>query len=490
MAKRRWRSFDYLLLLVLVLLSVYGVTMIYSATINTNWDHLPGRQLIFVGAGLALLLVAASIDYRLLDLFQLPLPFLTPLVLGLGVVGAIVTWRAGQLPIGEGAPPLSRFTPDLPAIALSAGLMLAVFVVDQAWIEKLELPVTRFGAAVLVAGATTGGAFALSRLGSDRLASLHPYLLVGGLAVVYLLDCLMLRMTDILRNPLYVLMLGLLGIIFVVGQVSGGSQRWLGEGMIQPSELSKILVVVVLAKFLADHEEELEQFGTVLVALIVVAVPTLLIYFQPDLGTALTLVAIWAAMMWVARMRLRHMLILAAGGVAALPLVWFGMQDYMRERLLLFISPESNPDDYFNVHQALVSIGSGGWTGKGLTHGTQSQLHFLRVRHTDFIFAVTAEELGFLGAVVIIGLLFLILWRMLRVAGRARDNFGRLLVAGVAAIIFFQSVVNVGMNLGLMPVTGIPLPFVSYGGSSFLTLMLGVGLVESVAMRHKKLEFD
>ncbi|MGD9146049.1 MAG: FtsW/RodA/SpoVE family cell cycle protein, partial [Anaerolineae bacterium] len=144
----------------------------------------------------------------------------------------------------------------------------------------------------------------------------------------------------------------------------------------------------------------------------------------------------------------------------------------------------------FNVHQALVSIGSGGWTGKGLTHGTQSQLHFLRVRHTDFIFAVTAEELGFLGAIAMMALIFILLWRILRVAERSRDTFGRLIAAGVAGLILFQSVINIGMNLGLMPVTGIPLPFVSYGGSSFLTLMLSMGLVESVAMRHKKLEFD
>ena len=162
----------------------------------------------------------------------------------------------------------------------------------------------------------------------------------------------------------------------------------------------------------------------------------------------------------------------------------------MRDRILLFVNPASDPDSYFNVYQSLVSIGSGGWTGKGLTHGTQSQLHFLRVRHTDFIFAVTAEELGFLGAVVMIGLVFLVLWRMLRVAERAQDTFGRLIASGVAAVVLFQSMVNIGMNLGVMPVTGIPLPFVSYGGSSFLTLMLGIGLVESVAMRRSKLEFD
>jgi rod shape determining protein RodA len=195
-------------------------------------------------------------------------------------------------------------------------------------------------------------------------------------------------------------------------------------------------------------------------------------------------------MMWTAQIRFRHLFVLAAGGAALLPLVWLNLESYMRQRLMLFINPTGDPDSYFNVHQSLVSIGSGGWTGKGLTRGTQSQLHFLRVRHTDFIFAVTAEELGFLGAVVMIALIGILLWRVLRVAEKSRDMLGRLIAAGVAAVILFQSVVNIGMNLGLMPVTGIPLPFVSYGGSSFLTLMLGMGLVESVAMRHKKLEFD
>jgi rod shape determining protein RodA len=330
----------------------------------------------------------------------------------------------------------------------------------------------------------------LRSLAADRSDVLAPYLLATALAIAYLLDCLTLRASDLLRNVIYVLVLAMLGIIFLIGQVAGGAQRWLGAGAVQPSELSKLLVIVVLAKFLADREDRLGQFSTVLTSIVVVAVPMLLIYLQPDLGTALTLVAVWAVMMWMAGMRLRHLLILTAIGLAVLPLAWFGLEDYMRDRLLLFVNPASDPDSYFNVHQALVSIGSGGWTGKGLTHGTQSQLHFLRVRHTDFIFAVTAEELGFLGAVVLISLIFFLLWRILRVAERSRDTMGRLIAAGVGAVILFQTAVNVGMNLGLMPVTGIPLPFVSYGGSSFITLMLSMGLVESVAMRHKKLEFD
>lgn len=492
MARHRWRSFDYLLLGTLLILAAYGVTMVYSATINTpGIENAVQRQVLFIGAGVLILLVAASIDYHFLDLVQLPLPVLAPFMMALAAVGLVITWRVGQLPSSEGAFALELFAPELPAMVLGILLVGAVFVADRLWIEKVDLSLPRAlaaGALLLAVGAAGG---LLSRLGAERLSSLTPHLLVGALAAAYLLDCLTLRFTDAFHNPLYVFVLGLLGIIFVIGQVSGGSQRWLlGAGMVQPSELAKILVVVALAKFLADREKDLERFSTVLTSLFVVGMPMLLIYLQPDLGTALTLVAIWAAMMWMAGMRFRHLLLMAGAGVAALPLLWLNMEDYMRQRIMLFINPAGDPDSYFNVHQALVSIGSGGWTGKGLTQGTQSQLHFLRVRHTDFIFAVTAEELGLLGAFVMMGLIVLILWRILRVAERARDPFGRLIATGVAAIVLFQSVVNIGMNLGLMPVTGIPLPFVSYGGSSLLTLMLGMGLVESVAMRRRKLEFD
>jgi rod shape determining protein RodA len=491
MARRSWRNFDYLLLLGLLLLAVYGLVMIYSATINTlGLDDPLQRQAVFVAAGLAILLVTASIDYRLLDIVMHPIPVLAPLVLALGDVILVVSWHMSQGPTLPASPTADLFRPDLAPVAVGVVLLTVVYMLDRTWLGRLDLALQRFLLVVVVIMAAGAAYLALHRLAGGALASLSPYLLVGGLAVVYLVDCLTLRFTDTLRNPLYVLMLGVLAIVFVIGQVSGGAQRWLAAGAIQPSELSKIMVIIVLAKFLEDREEGGDRFSTIVTSLGLVGVPMALIYLQPDLGTALTLGAIWLAMIWMAGIRFRYLFLLFGGGLAALPLVWMNLEEYMQKRLLLFISPNSDPDAYFNVHQALVSIGSGGWTGKGLTHGTQSQLHFLRVRHTDFIFAVTAEELGFLGAAAMLGLIFFLLWRMLYIAGRARDTFGRLLAAGVAGLIFFQSAINIGMNLGLMPVTGIPLPFVSYGGSSFLTLMAGVGLVESVAMRHKKLEFD
>lgn len=485
MARRSWRNFDFLLLGALLALSAYGVVMIYSATINTLGVGNPvGRQTVYVVVGLILLLITASLDYRWLEAIQIPLDSLTPLVLCLSSVGLVTLWQAEQL---EGAEALSlaQWMPDIPIIVAGIALVIGVYVADRIWIRNLDLPLTR-SVLFLVVAALAGGAafFLLHRPGA------LPYLIVGGLAVLYFLDCLTLRIFDILRNPIYVATLAMLGIIFLIGQVSGGSQRWLGAGAVQPSELAKILVVVVLAKFLADREEDLEKFTTILISLAIIAIPMLFIYLQPDLGTALTMIAIWIAMIWAAGIRFRHLAVLAGVGLAALPVLWLNLEEYMKDRVLLFINPASDPDSYFNVYQSLVSIGSGGWTGKGLTHGTQSQLHFLRVRHTDFIFAVTAEELGLVGALVMLSLFVLILLRMVRVAGRSQDTFGRLIVVGIAGVILFQSVVNIGMNLGLMPVTGIPLPFVSYGGSSFLTLIVGMGLVESVAMRRKKLEFD
>jgi|GEM_PF-68908 len=496
MVKRSWRRFDWMLLGALLLLSAYGVVMIYSATIDTSGVGNPvGRQLLYLGVGIALLLLVASVDYRLLEILQHPVSFLTPLVLGLLNVAAVAAWQVKQ------TQPTTLTTnllaPALVPLAIGLVLILFVFAIDRVWLARSDLEPRRLAEAPFRGLISVGilalaaiGALFVFRLGPARLPMIAPYLFGIGLSLLYLLDCLTLRVTDIFRNLLYVVMVVMLGAVFEIGQVSGGAQSWLGAGAVQPSEMAKIVLIVVLAKFLADREERMEELGTVLASLGIVAVPIVLIYLQPDLGTAIVLIAIWVAMVWTAGMRLRHWLILAAASAAALPLLWFALQDYMRERLLLFLNPTTDPDSYFNIHQALVSIGSGGLIGKGLTHGTQSQLHFLRVRHTDFIFAVAAEELGFLGAMVIVALLFVILWRTLRIAERSRDTFGRLITAGVAAIILFQTVINIGMNLGILPVTGLPLPFVSYGGSSFVTLMIGMGLVESVAVRHRKLEFD
>lgn len=208
------------------------------------------------------------------------------------------------------------------------------------------------------------------------------------------------------------------------------------------------------------------------------------------MGTSLIIGFIWLAMAMIAGMRLLHIAMLGGAALIASPVIWLAMKGYMRQRVILFLNPTGNPDDYYNVQQALISIGSGGWLGKGFGNGTQSQLRFLRVRHTDFIFSVIGEELGLLGAILLILLFLLLLWRILHTASIAGDAFGRGICIGVAAVIFVQAAINIGVNLGIMPVTGTPLPFVSYGGSSLVTFLLALGLVESVSMHRKRLDFD
>jgi rod shape determining protein RodA len=312
----------------------------------------------------------------------------------------------------------------------------------------------------------------------------------SGLVLMLLVAAFDYRFYENLHRPLYILVIILLIVVFAVSEITHGVQRWLGTNAIQPSELAKIIVIIGLAKLLADHDNEMGQFRYLLLSLGYVLLPMLLIYLQPDLSTALMLGFIWLAMAIMAGVRLVHLSVLTVVSALASPLIWLTLQNYMRQRILLFIDPQGNPDDYYNVQQALISIGSGGWLGKGFGNGTQSQLHFLRVRHTDFIFSVITEELGLLGAIVLFALFIVLLWRILRVAAIAQEPFGRLICVGVAIIIFLQTTVNIGVNLGIMPVTGLPLPFVSYGGSSLWTFLISLGLVESVAMRHKKLDFE
>jgi len=218
-----------------------------------------------------------------------------------------------------------------------------------------------------------------------------------------------------------------------------------------------------------------------------------LVFGQPDMGTAAVLVAMWLAMVFESDLGVRYIVATALAGLGALYPLWRLMEafdfGYMQERILGFINPSSNPNVAYQLQQAAIAIGSGGMWGKGLAQGTQSQLRYLPVRHTDFIFAVMAEELGFAGVMVLFLLYLVLFYRLLRIVLVASDAFGRMIATGTLAMILFQAVVNIGMNLGLLPVTGLPLPFISYGPAALLTAMIGIGLCENVVMRHRKLEF-
>jgi rod shape determining protein RodA len=354
---------------------------------------------------------------------------------------------------------------------------------------------TLLGLVILLSG--FGILMIASALAGNQVLASWPWRQAGflafGLALLFVAAAVDYRLLASITYPVYGFLLLALVVIAAAGTVAGGAQRWLalGEFFLQPSELTKIGVILMLAQFLSAWEERIESLVMPLLAILLLVPAVVLIYLQPNLGTALVLLAIGGAMLFAGGLRWRHILLLFAAAVPLVLSAWrFLFQDYMKDRILMFLDPNLvSAADRYNVEQAMISIGSGGWLGRGLFRGSQSQLHFLRIRHTDFIFSVTAEELGFAGSALLIVLFAFLLLRLLRIASLARDTHGRLIVTGVTAMIFFQFVINVGMNLSMMPVTGIPLPFISYGGSALWTMLLGIGLAESVAMRCRKIEF-
>jgi rod shape determining protein RodA len=313
-----------------------------------------------------------------------------------------------------------------------------------------------------------------------------------GLVAMVLMAAIDYRYYALLYKFFYVVMLGLLGTLFIAAEFTAGTLRWLDFRLfpVQPSEIAKILVIIVTAKILSDRDGQMDKFGNLLFSLLIVIPPLILIYLQPDLGTTIIVAVVWFIMVLMGGVHWFHVGLLGIAGLLVSPIVWLTMADYQRDRMILFLNPQSDPDAYYNIQQALISIGSGGTLGKGFSIGTQNQLHFLRVRHTDFIFSVIGEELGLLGSLLLFVLIVALIWRIMRVADLTGDPFGRLICVGVAAVIFFQSFVNLGVNLGLLPVTGTPLPFVSYGGSSLIAFLISLGLVQSVLMRRKALDFE
>ncbi|MCY3992454.1 MAG: FtsW/RodA/SpoVE family cell cycle protein [Caldilineaceae bacterium] len=299
------------------------------------------------------------------------------------------------------------------------------------------------------------------------------------------------RHLELLAQPSYILLMASLLAVYLVGEVKSGAQRWLNLGVtdVQPTEAGKFLLIVFLAWYLSRFQDRIRRLSYLIGIIILLLLPLGLVYVQPDLGMTVTLAFISGTLILISGVRLVHVLLGLAAGAATWPILRGTLQDYMVERIEIFLDPASNPDAAFNVQQALISIGNGGWIGMGWGEGSQNQLHFLRVRHTDFIFSVIAEELGFIGTVLVLLLLFFVIWRLVRIADLAQDQFGRLITLGVASLIFFQTFVNVGMNLAILPVTGMTLPFLSYGGSSLVSMMVAVGLAQSVVMRHRKMDF-
>ena len=318
-----------------------------------------------------------------------------------------------------------------------------------------------------------------------RFAILGFMLLLGLAALDY-------RLLAGVHNWLYLLMIGLLILVTLFGvEGDGGAKSWLNIGIrIQPSEIAKLIIIITLGVFLARNYHRMGELSVLLRSVIHIGVPAFLIFIQPDLGMTIVFAVLWIVMVWGAGLRLKHiaigMLAFVIAAPIALPVAWSQMEGYQRQRILSFIAPESDRDAYYNILQARISIGSGGLAGKGYAQGPQNTGRFLRVRHTDFIFSVISEEFGFVGGMVTITLLGVVIWRILRGARRAADPLGAMICYGVATFIFFQTFVSIGMNLSLMPVTGLTLPFISSGGTSLLSTLAGIGLAESVIMRSRK----
>lgn len=341
--------------------------------------------------------------------------------------------------------------------------------------------------------------------GNEQLLPLidrQIYFALAGIAVIFLVAAIDYRYWMALYRPIFFVMSILLFALYLSAQQVFGAARWFQVGVlfVQPTEFAKIAAILLLARYFDRTQNHPRDLRWILLAFLWTMGIAFWILIQPNLSNVIVLMVIFASLLWFNGLQLKHLLIfgvigfLVLAGIVGLSSVGIRipfLQEYQQQRIVNFILPDPNSTfgATYNVEQARIAIGSGGLFGKGYGHGTQTQLRFLKVRHTDFIFSVISEEFGLAGALLVIVIIMLVIWRCFRTAQKARDVAGMCIAYGVATLIFFQGAVNIGVNLNIVPVAGLPLPFISYGGSGLTSLMLGVGLVESVAMRHRQLEF-
>jgi len=314
-----------------------------------------------------------------------------------------------------------------------------------------------------------------------------------GLLVVVLIASFDYRFFKVYAGFIYLAALAALVLVKIPGigatDLSGVAQRWFAIAGLQitPSEITKVCAIVMLAAILSEIRTPEPALADLARVLAVAAVPLVLVFLQPDIGTSIVLAAIAVGMLIVAGTRLKHLLVLTATGMVLIGLAFqVGViQDFQRQRLTAFLDRANAPEDAkYNLDQSLIAVGSGGLLGRGYLKGTQTNLDYVPRQHTDFIFTVAGEEFGFVGAMFVLLLYALILWRAIRIATLSKDPFGTLVAAGIASMFAIQMFVNIGMVIGIMPITGIPLPFLSYGGSSILVSFAAIGMLESIHMRR------
>jgi rod shape determining protein RodA len=358
--------------------------------------------------------------------------------------------------------------------------------IDRRLLQNVDWLLLSAAVMVLAISAVTLSSLSVGRAGSGLAFRQLAWVGVGAFALVVIASIDYRRLVRM--APLFYL-LGLAGLVtvFVLGRTVSGARRWilLGPVSVQPSELFKVAFVLMIAWWLSSRWAQ--SLGRVTVGLVlpIIAVPFVLIVKQPDLGTALLLFPVTVALLVGAGVRFRLLGALALAGLAVLPLAWLALKDYQRERIMVYLDPFRDPlGSAYNVIQAKIAIGSGQLLGKGVAGATQSRLAFLPERHTDFIFAVFAEMWGFVGCLVLLVCYVVLLLRGFDIAAAAREPVGRLVALGATALLASQVLINVGMVTGLLPVVGVPLPLMSYGGSSMLVSLTALGLLLSVRMRQ------
>jgi rod shape determining protein RodA len=367
-------------------------------------------------------------------------------------------------------------------------------MIDKRLAQHVDPLLLLLVAAIVSTGVTTvySATFAQSQHQMSPLVWRQALWASGGALLMFALLFVDYRKLERFAYVIYVAVLGLLVLVPLAGFLSGGSRRWIHLGFfaLQPSELAKLALIIVLARFFhRDSARDSYGIKEMVVPAILCAIPAVLTLAQPDLGSAAVMGFIFVSIVLVAGLRGRVILTLAAIGLivtfVAGPRLWSHLKPYQQKRILTFMNPESDPlGAGYHLIQSKIAVGSGMFWGKGFLNGTQNRLQFLPEQHTDFIFSVFAEEWGFVGCATLAVLYGALILRGLQIVARAKDRFGSLLAFGVVAMIFWQAFVNIAMTTGLLPVVGITLPFFSYGGSSMITLMLGIGLLLNVSMRR------
>jgi len=356
-----------------------------------------------------------------------------------------------------------------PKLRLSFGFDWSLFIVPSL--------LAIFGIAVI---------FSITFNTASRIAYDQIIYLILGLVAAVAISFYDYRVLKGLYLVLYIIGVLLLILVLFIGTSTFGATRWINLYIfqLQPSEVFKFVAIIFIAKFFSDWQEI--EWRKVVWLIAAILGPMILILLQPDLGTTSVIFVTLLALLFASPIRKLYLILGLAALIALSPLGWHFLKPYQKNRVVAFINPAADPQGAgYNVSQSKIAIGSGGLWGRGLGKGSQSQLNFLPVAHTDFIFAGAAEATGFIGSTFLLGLLLFLMIRILAITRLARDDFGMYLSVGIGTIFLFQALVNIGMNMGIMPVTGIPLPFVSYGGSAQISNFLAIGILQSIYMRHK-----